>query len=210
MVTYARLWVFLLACIFTLPLSAGNILPNYSFENGTGGPCSTTTFLADCPATSWDIVSNTGILTGAELLPTTLPIISAGSNMLHIQAGGAYGGVFTTLPTDTYYDGVWVYALSGVAGIALIPSSWTGSFDGQTTVLNQWQFIQSTSPVTSSELVIYSVGGPADFYLDLAAVDTNPIIPDQFDAPEPSTASLALLALGGGLLVVSRRRTSRR
>jgi len=114
------------------------------------------------------------------------------------------------LCTALYYDGVWVYALSGVAGIELVPTSGGGGFEAQTTLLNKWQFIQNASPVNSNELVIYSVGGPANFYLDLAAVDTNPIIPDQFDAPEPSTASLALFALGGGLLVASRRRTSRR
>ena len=205
MVTYVRLSLFLLACIFALPLSAGNILPNFSFENGTGGPYSGSSNPVTSPADSWSIWTSGGLIT-AELLPTTLPDAGAGSRMLHIQAATAYSGAYIIIPQDTYYDAIWAYAVSGTAGIALVPSSWNGSFDGQTSALDQWQYLQGKNPVTANELVIYAVGGPADFYVDLADVDPNPIE----SAPEPTTGSLALLALGGGLLVASRRRTSRR
>src|SRR4051794_20497482 len=160
--------------LLALPLSAANVLQNPSFETGSLTPTSGSN-LAIIPTpvdgTGWAGWNNAAALTYMELLPTTLPLASAGGQMLHIQTAGDQNGIFQFFGGGSYYAGAWIYTLSGAADIQLVNGT-----QAVTTLLNQWEFVQSASPVGSNEFVIYSsdVNG-ADFYVDLAVVDSNPI-----------------------------------
>jgi hypothetical protein len=120
-----------------------------------------------------------------ELLPTTLPLASAGNRMLHIQRAGDQNGVFQFFGGGAYYAGAWIDTLSGAADIQLVNGT-----PAVTTLLNQW------------ECYSHNAAG-ADFYVDLVAVDTNPIVPESLAAPEPS--SFGLIFFGAASLFAGRR-----
>lgn len=175
-------------------------LLNPSFELGTLGPTSASN-LAVIPTpvdgTGWAGWNNTAVLTTMELLPTTLPLASAGNLMLHIQTAGDQNGIYQFFGGGSYYSGAWIYALAGSALVGVVPGTYATS-----TLLNQWEFVGFATPVGGNEVIIYSNGvNGADFYVDLAVVDSNQIIPESL-TPEPS--SLGLLALGAASIFAGR------
>ena len=193
--------------------SAANILVNPSFEIGAGGPFTGfLTGMQSSPATDWGIWSNTAGSTMTELLPTSLPTAAAGSKMLHVNTAGADNGAFQSFTLGTYNAGVWVYVLSGNVGLGLVGGAGNVTWAEQTNnVLNQWIFLNTSSPLSTLQVAIFSRGGGANFYADRAIVDASPIVPDTLNVVDPAAgvpeaSSMELAALGGSALLIARRR----
>ncbi len=104
---------------------------------------------------------------------------------------------FNTGPALTI-SSAWIFVNSGVAGIGTGNGGNTG-LDVFTTTTGQWEFLQAPNGVApANEFIIYSSGGPADFFAELVVVEA---------VPEPTT--IALLALGLLGIAVQRRRGTR-
>ena len=114
-----------------------------------------------------------------------------------IRTAGDQNGIYQFFGGGSYYSGAWIYALTGAAEVGVVPGAY-----GVSTLLDQWEFVQPGSPIAGNEFIIYSNGvNGADFYVDLAVVDSNRIIPESV-IPEPS--SLRLLLLGAVSIFAGR------
>lgn len=188
------------------PLSA-DVLLNPSFELGSGSDSySGLGNFPSYPVTDWPGWNNTGVSTTLDVQPTTLPLPDAGSQMLQIDSSGSDNGIYQIFSHGGYYAGAWFYVLTGSAYLWLVDGS--NPTQIYTTVQNQWEFVQFNSPVPSGELAIYTGSGGGIFDVDLVTVDFTPIVPEQLPsmAPEPASATVALLGVAGLFLAARRRR----
>src|SRR5205823_6083088 len=115
---------------------------------------------------------------------------------------GDQNGIYQFFGGGSYYSGAWIYALAGAAEAGVVPGAY-----GVSTLLNQWEFVQFGSPIGGNEFIIYSNGvNGADFYVDLAVVDSNQIIPESLQSSTPEPSSLGLLLLGAASVFAGRFR----
>jgi hypothetical protein len=194
--------MFRLACVLlsvAAPLAFSNVVANPSFESGAGSTSGSNLNNIPSPAPGWSGWNNTATTTLLEILPTTLPLPDAGSQMIHISSAGAGNGLYQFFGGGSDYVGGWFYVNSGSAHFLLGQGS--SFFSSDTTHQGQWEFVGSSTPVSANELAIYTGSGGGDFFADLISVDSSPITPEQI-APEPASAALAAAA---GLLITALR-----
>jgi len=183
--------------VMVMPLTGAVLNP--SFEFGSPGAFGGSNLgVISSPATDWGGWNNTAVPTLLELLPTTLPLASAGSQMLHVSSTGDNNGVYQFFGGSNYYLGAWVYLNSGSMNLWLV-----GGSPVTTSLLNQWHFVQYNSPVSSNEVALYTGSAGGDFYIDLVTLDTNAILPESLPGvPEPGT----MVMLGAGAVLLGLRR----
>ena len=168
-------------CVAT-PTYSGNLLSNGAFDQiGPEGPIVVKNIPGNgvTAAQDWlalgtgSVISNTFGITTTELLPST--IVNNGT-MIYVKTDTHLNGlvqVFGPLNTgpETAYACLWIYLVSGSVGIGIGNG---GNTSGNDVVLNKtgsWEILQvsnSHSPV--NEIVIASLGGGAEFYVESAWV----------------------------------------
>jgi len=167
------------------PVYSGNLLFNARFNRvGPEGPLVVKNIPGNgvTAARRWwalatgSIINNTPGITTTELLPST---IVSGGTMLHVITDTDKNGlvqVFGAIDTgpETAYACLWIYLVSGSVGIGIGNG---GNTNGNDVVLNKtgsWEVLQVSnahSPV--NEIVIASLGGGAEFYVENARVSVN-------------------------------------
>ena len=98
-----------------------------------------------------------------------------GGTMLHVKAGGDRDGIaqaYFTSNSKQQYACAWIYLVSGEVAIG------SGASGGQLGAVllegGAWEVLNISSigsPVT--EMEIYAVGGPAEFYVESASVSSS-------------------------------------
>ena len=186
--------------------TVGSNGPN-TFHSGTGG-------VGLSAAANWgvfhqqtnpDATTETNWRTYAELgIPTIDPLQDdASDHVLRVEASHANNGLVQTWAAPgtgvpAINGGVWVWVNGpGQVGVGAGDSGGT-MMTKFTTMNNAWEYLafnESTTPV--NEMIIYSSGGSAEFYVDFASVSA---------VPEPSTIGLLAGSIGLlGLIRVRRR-----
>jgi hypothetical protein len=143
-------------------------------------------------AADWGTWNNSNATTTTALMASTLP--GGGPNMIHVTTTGSNNGLVQVLaPQNTGPGGasasVMVYVLSGHVGIGTGNGGFTSNNNAISTTTNTWQLLRgfnSPSQTPVNELVIYSYGGAADFYVASASVQAT---------PEPSTLLSSTLGI---------------
>jgi hypothetical protein len=192
------------AALWAMPGSAHgqNVVSNPGFE--TVGPSGPSTVYSgpgynggSSAANDWTVWNNSRLASGdyattsTELLASTDTLAPGGSFMLHITVDSHDNGIFQDRTFSTVspaYASVDVYVLSGQMYLGLVGANPVTTLS---TTTNTWERLYTSQP-SSSEIFMYSAGGPADFYLDNAFVGQTPL-------PEPSAGVLLIGAaiLGG-------------
>jgi len=182
-----------------MPVRA-NLLSNGSFENaGPSGAATTYTglFAGPSAADQWEVFNNTDGTTRTSLEPSTLP--GGGGMMIHVLTTGTNNGLdqvflpFNTGPNNAPFD-VWLFVVSGQVGVGVGNGGNTGMSAFNTT-FHQWEHITGAAANSpGNNMIIYSSGGGAEWYADVASV-----------TPEPGTGVLLI----GGILALTLRRTRR-
>jgi hypothetical protein len=154
-----------------------------------------TTSTADCVNASADPACKVGAFQ---------PSAIDGTHTLHVVTDSSSSGVYqqflplNTGPIDVAWS-IWIYVISGQVAVAVGNGGGThpAGVDQLTSTTGSWQQLNSHNDPTNSpanEITVYSVSPGANFYVDLADVET----------PEPGTmfgaASALLLWAGYGLL----------
>jgi hypothetical protein len=189
--------IFLIVSIAFASAVCANMLQDPSFETlGPNGSSTSFTGFLDggspkySAAQDWLVWNNTSGTTATELLPTTLP--GGGVTMIHVTTDEAMNGLFQPfLPYQTGPDhaigSAWIYVISGQVAIGTGNDGSTG-FDTFTSTIGVWKFLEAPNGISpANEFIIYSKGGPAEFYAENASVTP---------APEPVT----MILLGSGLI----------
>lgn len=185
--------------------SAANFVTNAGFEAPSGGATSAS-FIAGggvSAAPDWQLYNNTFAVTSSRVLASTAP--NGEDQMLHITTGGGDNGVYQYFAGAAQYATVNVRVLSGTVALYLYlnGNQQTGSaFSGAST---GWQTLSlNTGAANSNEIVIYSVSGPAEFYVDNAYASN--VAPPPTGVPEPSAWALMIVGFGGAGALLRRRR----
>lgn len=132
-------------------------------------------------AANWSVFNNTPGTTRTRLFPSTAP--DGDSQMMHVLTTGAENGVvqvFGPLNTgpDHVLSAVRVFVVSGQVGLGTGNGGNT-HVDVTSSTTGQWELIQAPNGVIpANEIIIYSVGGPAEFYVDNAS--TSDALLDHF------------------------------
>src|ERR1039457_228553 len=185
----------LYACVVRLSVSlaaGANIVPNPSFETvGPSGNSTTYTGSANggaSAALTWLVFNNTSSTTTTELCPggpncAGAPAPIDGSEVMHIITGGSNNGIYTTFApyNGPVIESLWVYIVAGQAGMGAGNGAST-SFELSTSTTGSWVLLSGPNTLNAppiSEYLIYSKGGGANFFADIAS-----IVP----VPEPGTS----------------------
>ena len=153
--------------------AAANVLSNPDFAagggvtsfSGTGGG-------GNSASPSWTVFNNTAGLTKTEHLAS----FAGRSGVIHVTtAGGSNGLVQVWAPINTgpskVVTGATIYVRSGKVLIGTGNGGNTGA-NAFTSGTGQWESIRGPNQVCpANETIIYSAGGPADFYVDFASVE---------------------------------------
>jgi hypothetical protein len=160
------------------PGALTNLIQNESFEMvGPFGAQTSFTGIhggGSSAVASWDVFHNTQGTTRTSHIPSNAP--GGGAKMLHVYTTGANNGVVQKMgpnPNSGFpkvYASVWVFVQSGQVCLGTGNAGFTHC-DATSTTLNQWVHLKAcngSSPANG--VIIYSVGGPASFNVDLARV----------------------------------------
>ena len=138
------------------------------------------------PATSNDL--NYGAI--ATWLKTDV-VHTANKRSLLVSATTTNGGIaqqyWTSAsppPNNTYLRfSVWVYTVTGQVTIGL-GSGATGFTTRTSTQTGKWEYLQTCGTSFNNEVLIYTIGGPAVYYVDDANVSATPSpLLDQYCTP---------------------------
>jgi hypothetical protein len=157
---------------FTVP---PGILNNPSFELGTSVPVSFTGTWSGgaSAATGWYVWNNNAGTTMTELCRAAScpsgeipPAPVDGTHTLHVTATGAWSGIYQVFPATTLASaGLWLNVVSGTVIVELLgPGGPIVGFTSSSGALSL------PSVGVFNEIVIYSLGGAADFYVDAAVL----------------------------------------
>ncbi len=157
-------------------------LQNASFEQGSSTPVSLSGSDVGGPsaASIWGIWNNASGTTTTELCSTTCPSGSTpptpnqGAYTLHVKTTSAYAGIYQVFPPTALVGGsLWLHIVSGSVYVNLFgdgvsaPAGNVGATSASSGTL-----VLPVNGQKFNELVIYSNGVPAEFYMD--AVDLVP------------------------------------
>lgn len=188
-----------IALVLTAASANANLLYNGDFEitGPAGSPVTYSgVFAGPSAADGWEVFHNTSAATRTELIPSTLP--GGSGNMIHVFTTGAACGLDQVfLPFNTGPDGaqfsVWLYVISGTVGVG-VGNGGNTSVSEFSTLHEVWQHVTGTAANDpGNNMIIYSVGGGANFYAEMAEV-----------VPAPGAGTAVLAGIGG--LLARRRR----
>jgi len=156
-------------------LAATNLLSNPAFNkpSGTGPTSFTGLYNAPSAALDWEVFNNTDATTTTALEPSTK---IRGGTMIHVTTGGTNNGlaqVFTQGGDGSKYSCAWIYVVSGAVGIGAGDGGGAG-FGAAMFQTGAWEVLNvsgNSKPVT--EMLIYSYGGGAEFYVESASVSSS-------------------------------------
>lgn len=171
----AALTVFAAIGLIASPASA-NVLSNPDFN--TVGPSGLSTSFTgnggagNSAAANWTLFNNGPATIKTEILPSTrVP----GGRMIHVRTTGSDSGlvqVWGAINTGPAHviSSAWVNVSSGKVYIGTGNGGNTGP-NGYSSTTGKWEHIRGANKVCpANETIIYSSGGPADFYVDFAEV----------------------------------------
>ena len=172
---FAELGINSLAITYVPPTVPAGILNNPSFELGLSVPASFTGtwYGGASAATGWYIWNNSPGTTMTELCTATScpsgkipPAPVDGTHTLHVTATGAWSGIYQVFPATTLASaGLWLDVISGTVVVELLgPGGPIVGFTSSSGVLSL------PAVGVFNEIVIYSLGGAADFYVDGAVL----------------------------------------
>jgi hypothetical protein len=161
-----------------------NLVANPGFETigPSGSPTTVTTVVpggaGNSAAASWTLFTNTpGTIFTEQANYLVSP--SGSTRTLHVVTYGPDNGVVQVFapigsgPTHAI-SAVWVYVRQGTVYLGTGNGGNTGN-DVESQTNNQWELLQAPNGVSpANELIVYSKGGGADFYLDNAEVYATP------------------------------------
>jgi hypothetical protein len=156
-----------------------NVLSNPSFS--TGGPASSITG-APVPGPSaappWTTWNNSAATTTTRHVPA----FKGRTGVIHVKTSGEANGLvqvwkpINTGPSKVMHSAV-IYVVSGKVGMGTGNGGNTG-VTAFTTGTGQWETIRGVNSVCpANETIIYSTGGPAEFYVDFASVEITSTAP---------------------------------
>jgi hypothetical protein len=164
-------------------------------------------------ANGWGGWNNNGLpVTISDASPGTDPFAPGGDHMAHIITGGANDGlyqltVFQSLSAD-FFVVSGAAQLTAILGFSSVPGTVS------TTQTGVWQHLTLNFSGIADELVLYSSGGPSEFYVDnIVSGAYNPDLPASsvttFGAvPEPASWALMIGGFGMAGAALRRRRTA--
>jgi len=130
-------------------------------------------------ADGWGVFHNTvpasGATTTTSLVPTTRPF-SNGVRMIRVDVDQPLNGIVGVKGpfnsgSPQGIGSAWVYVVNGVVGMGTGNGGNTG-FDAMTTTTGAWEHLQAPNGQSPfNEIIFYSVGGPAVFFVDDAGMD---------------------------------------
>jgi len=165
--------VLLVLCLAISSTASANVLSNADFS--TGGPPTSITG-APVPGSSaappWSTWNNSAATTTTNHLAT----FAGRSGVIHVKTTGESNGLvqvwapINTGPSKVLHSAV-VYVVSGKVGMGTGNGGNTG-FSAYTAGTGKWETIRGYNTVCpANETIIYSAGGPAEFYVDFASVE---------------------------------------
>jgi hypothetical protein len=167
--------------------------PNPNF---TGKPLTGYKVTGYSAAAHWGTWNNTSASTSTELLKSTFS--GGGTNMIHVETTGAMNGIVqvfaphNTGPTNVLST-AYVYVLSGKVYLGTGNGGDTTS-DVVSKTTGQWERLQAYNGISpANEMVIYSSGGPANFYVAYASISIGS--GHISGVPEPSALLLSTLGV---------------
>ena len=206
-----------LGAALLLAAAPASAVTNGGFEDATITPLSGSTPGGLGNFTSgWNGWNNNGLQVditdaspGTDPSPSTDPFLAGGSHMAHVVSAGLNDGLyqfdsFQSLSAD-------FYVVSGAAQLgAYLYYSGVGTVS--TTATGVWQHLTLNIAGGANELVLYTFGGAAEFYVDnVVSGAYNPNLPawSVTTATVPEPATWAVMLLGLGLAGTALRRRSR-
>jgi hypothetical protein len=160
-----------------------NVLSNPNFNIvGPNGPSTTFTgtgYGGYSSAANWTVFNNKSATTNTKLVPSTFP--SGGSQMIHVTTTSDSNGLvqvyraFNTGPKRAI-AGIWVFVRNGKVGMGIGNGGNTSiATNTISSTINQWEHLQSQNlNAPANEFIIYSIDGPADFYVASACITEVP------------------------------------
>jgi len=172
----ARRCVFtIVVCVLVAGAAAANVLSNPGFS--TGGPPSTLTGSAvpgGSASPPWTTWNNSPATTTTEHLAH----FSGASGVIHVRTSGASNGLvqvwgaFNTGPSVVVHK-ARIFVRSGKVCMGTGNGGNTGC-SASTSGTGRWETITGRNTVCpANETIIYSEGGPADYYVDFASVEVT-------------------------------------
>jgi hypothetical protein len=151
----------------------GNLLRNSDFNGkvGVSTRITATGGAGNSAAADWTLFNNTGGSIFTEIMNSTR---STGT-MIHVKTDGASNGLVQTIGAQNtgpkrVIACAWIFIVSGDVGIGTGNGGNT-DIDAVLKTRGQWAMIAVTNGRTpGNAMIIYSVGGPAEFYVDSASV----------------------------------------
>jgi hypothetical protein len=185
-------------------LAAVNFLTNPGFEATPNAATSASFQLGGgtSAAPGWELYNNNSATTSSSVIASTLP--GGGDQMLHIVTGGHQNGVYQYFSPFAQFAQVRVFVNSGAVALYLYENGNTERGKVVSSATNVWQTLTlNTGSVNANEIVIYSEGASADFFVDNAYAGAAPLAA----VPEPASWALMILGFGAAGAAIRRRRT---
>ncbi len=181
-------------------LNVASPLTNPGFEQGASTPINATGSDVSGPsaATGWDIWNNASGTTTTELCTTTCPSGSTppapvdGTHTLHVITTSAYAGVYQVFAQTALTGGsLWLDIVSGSVYVSVLGSNVSGpAGDVDGFASSTGTLILPMNGLQFNEIVIYSNGAPAEFYVDAVDLVPPPLTNSAFTQGSSSQVSL--------------------
>jgi hypothetical protein len=176
------------------------MLSNGSFDtsnpNYTGKPLTGSAVPGYSAAANWGTWNNTSATTATQLIASPFP--GGSSHMIHVETTGTRNGIVQVFapinsgPTNVLAT-AYVYVLSGRVSLGTGNGGDTGA-DAISKTTNQWERLQAGNGISpANELVVYSYGGPANYYVAYTSISVGG--GHTAGVPEPSALLLSMLGV---------------